>query len=89
MMKSSSPRPIGRCAISSAASSRRSGPDAALNWQGGRSGNAESVAETCALLGVNMATALAPDNPARVAAAAKAAAKSGGTADEASVGIKL
>ena len=52
-------------------------------------GNAESVAETCALLGVDMATALAPDNPARVAAAAKAAAKSGGTADEASVGIKL
>lgn len=52
-------------------------------------GNAESVAETCALLGVDVATALAPDNPARVAAAAKAAAKSGGTADEASVGIKL
>ncbi len=52
-------------------------------------GNAESVAETCALLGVDMATALAPDNPARVAAAAKTAAKSGGTADEASVGIKL
>lgn len=37
MMKSSSPRPIGRCAISSPASSRRSGPDAAPNWQGGRS----------------------------------------------------
>ena len=37
MMKSSSPRPIGRCAISSPASSRRSEPDAAPNWQGGRS----------------------------------------------------
>lgn len=37
VMKSSSPRPIGRCAISSPASSRRSGPDAAPNWQGGRS----------------------------------------------------
>ena len=32
-----SPRPIGRCAISSPASSRRSGPDAAPNWQDGRS----------------------------------------------------
>ena len=38
-------------------------------------GNAESVAETCALLGVDIATDLAPDNPARVAAAAKAATK--------------
>lgn len=32
-------------------------------------GNAESVAKTCALLGVDIATDLAPDNPARVAAA--------------------
>lgn len=38
-------------------------------------GNAESVAETCASLGVDIATAPAPDNPARVAAAAKAATK--------------
>lgn len=38
-------------------------------------GNAESVAETCALLGVDIATDLAPDNPARAAAAAKAATK--------------
>ena len=38
-------------------------------------GNAESVAETCAVLGVDIATDLAPDNPARVAAAAKAATK--------------
>lgn len=38
-------------------------------------GNAESVAETCASLGVYIATAPAPDNPARVAAAAKAATK--------------
>lgn len=38
-------------------------------------GNAESVAKTCALLGVDIATDLAPDNPARVAAAAKAATK--------------
>lgn len=35
----------------------------------------ESVAKTCALLGVDIATDLAPDNPARVAAAAKAATK--------------
>lgn len=34
-----------------------------------------SVAETCASLGVDIATAPAPDNPARVAAAAKAATK--------------
>lgn len=38
-------------------------------------GNAESVAETCASLGVDIATAPAPDNPARVAVAAKAATK--------------
>ena len=52
-------------------------------------GNADSVAETCAMLGVDMATALAPDNPARVAAAAKATAKAGGATVEPSAGIKL
>lgn len=52
-------------------------------------GNADSVAETCAMLGVDMATALAPDNPARVAAAAKAAAKAGGATVEPGAGIKL
>jgi len=41
------------------------------------------------MLGVDMSTVQAPDDPASVAAAAKAAAKSGGTADEPSAGIKL
>ena len=52
-------------------------------------GNADSITETCAMLGVDMSTVQAPDDPASVAAAAKAAAKSGGTADEPSAGIKL
>lgn len=52
-------------------------------------GNADSVAETCAMLGVDMATVQAPDDPAGVAAAAKAAAKAGGTTVEPGTGIKL
>lgn len=44
-------------------------------------GNAESVAETCASLGVDIATAPAPDNPARVAAdIARCLAQGGGCA---------
>ena len=41
-------------------------------------GDAASIAETCAMLGVDMAALQAPDNPASVAAAAKAAAKGAG-----------
>ena len=52
-------------------------------------GNADSVAETCAMLGVDMATVQAPDNPAGVAETAKAAAKAGGTTVEPGAGIKL
>lgn len=40
------------------------------------------------MLGVDMATVQAPDDPASVAAAAKAAAKATGTAGEANTAIK-
>lgn len=39
-------------------------------------GDADDIAETCAMLGVDMAAPQAPDNPTSAAAAAKAAAKS-------------
>lgn len=51
-------------------------------------GDPESIAETCAMLGVDMATPQAPDDPASAAAAAKAAAKAIGTADEAHTAVK-
>lgn len=51
-------------------------------------GDPESIAETCAMLGVDIATVQAPDDPASVAAAAKAAAKGTGTADEAHTAVK-
>lgn len=51
-------------------------------------GDPESIAETCAMLGVDIATVQAPDDPASVAAAAKAAAKGTGTTDEAHTAIK-
>lgn len=40
------------------------------------------------MLGVDMATPQAPDDPASAAAAAKAAAKAIGTADEAHTAVK-
>ena len=40
------------------------------------------------MLGVDMATVQAPDDPASITAAAKAAAKGTGTADEAHTAIK-
>lgn len=51
-------------------------------------GDPESIAETCAMLGVDIATVQAPDDPASVAAAAKAAAKATSTTDEAHTAIK-
>ena len=51
-------------------------------------GDPKSIAETCAMLGVDIATVQAPDDPASAAAAAKAAAKATGTADEAHTAIK-
>lgn len=51
-------------------------------------GDPESIAETCAMLGVDIATVQAPDDPASVAAAAKAAAMGTGTTDEAHTAIK-
>lgn len=51
-------------------------------------GDPESIAETCAMLGVDIATVQAPDDPASAAAAVKAAAKGTGTVDEAHTAIK-
>lgn len=59
------------------------GPGCSPQLAGWTLGNAESIAETCAILGADTATVQAPGEPASVAAAAKAAArraeKGGGT----------
>lgn len=52
-------------------------------------GDAASIAETCAMLGVDMTTLQAPGNPASAAAAAKAAANGASAGDEPGAGIKL
>lgn len=65
------------------------GPGCSPRLAGWTLGNAESIAETCAMLGADAATVQAPGEPASVAAAAKAAARRSDSDGKAHVGAKL
>lgn len=65
------------------------GPGCSPELAGWTLGDAESIAETCAMLGTDTATVQAPGEPAGVAAAAKAAARRGDTDSKSHAGIKL